>query len=337
MNPIVRKMEQRDITETVRLFSAVIDELHSGDNIKTRQAYKQRYTPARLTELLKHKERVYWVIDLDGKIVGFLLGMKTNGVGYIHWFGMDRKYRGKSLGKSMMNHALKDFEAKGCYKIDVFTYAEQVKLYNFFSSFDFKKVVDIEKNLFKIKLIYMTKKLADIPAEQMTKRIFIVGRAGQGVKLMGQVLANILAQLNKEVSLNVVYGSSVRAGLVRAELIYSELPVEVTFIEEADILVQLTKAKPLVVANECIVEADALCEEKLPCKKPCFLIPFEKVAAEKFGSSLFVNMLALGKLLELIGINIEKVNFAETDIPLKFLEKNVEAISYGYTYRDHVV
>jgi len=62
-------------------------------------------------------------------------------------------------------------------------------------------------------------------------------------------------------------------------------------------------------------------------------IPFEKLATEQFNSPIFVNMIALGRLLSKIGINIETVNFA-SEFPSQFLDENIKAIRYGYTYQD---
>jgi 2-oxoglutarate ferredoxin oxidoreductase subunit gamma len=48
---------------------------------------------------------------------------------------------------------------------------------------------------------------------------------------------------------------------------------------------------------------------------------------------VFVNMIALGRLLSIIGIKIEKVDF-ERELHSRFLEENTRAVKYGYTYKD---
>ena len=62
-------------------------------------------------------------------------------------------------------------------------------------------------------------------------------------------------------------------------------------------------------------------------------IPFAKISTEEFNSPVFVNMIALGRLLSIIGIKIETVDF-ETELHSRFLEENTRAIKYGYTYQD---
>ena len=80
--------------------------------------------------------------------------------------------------------------------------------------------------------------------------------------------------------------------------------------------------------------------KRLKCYEKCDLycpesdrIPFGKIATEYFSSPVFVNMIALGKLLQKIGINIETINF-NTVFPSQFFDENIRAISYGYTYQD---
>lgn len=186
-------------------------------------------------------------------------------------------------------------------------------------------------------VVFMVCKITKTSEEQRTKKIIMTGEAGQGIKLMAHALANILARLGKEVALNIVYDAAVRGGNIRAEMIYSDDPIDVPFFEEADIGLQLSKTpNPSVLAKHVLIEASACDTECKKCDIGCPVsdrIPFEKLATEQFGSPVFVNMIALGRLLNKIGINIETVNFA-TEFPMQFLDENTKAIRYGYTYQD---
>jgi Pyruvate/2-oxoacid:ferredoxin oxidoreductase gamma subunit len=59
------------------------------------------------------------------------------------------------------------------------------------------------------------------------------------------------------------------------------------------------------------------------------------VAVSLFGSKIFINMIALGRILRHIGINILLLDIREL-LPAKSAEKNLEAIKYGFNYRDNV-
>jgi len=63
------------------------------------------------------------------------------------------------------------------------------------------------------------------------------------------------------------------------------------------------------------------------------LFGFENVAVSKFGNKIFINMIALGRILRYIGVNIMLINIKEL-LPKKSVEKNLEAIKYGFNYRD---
>jgi Pyruvate/2-oxoacid:ferredoxin oxidoreductase gamma subunit len=128
--------------------------------------------------------------------------------------------------------------------------------------------------------------------------------------------------------MNVLYDATVRGGEITAELIFSDEKIESPFFEKADLCVELARtSKRTFAAERHIREAgimEGVAEER---------IPFAKEAVEKFGSPLFINMIALGRLLRDIGIPIDKVDFRAT-LPARFLDENVKAIKYGYTYQD---
>jgi len=164
------------------------------------------------------------------------------------------------------------------------------------------------------------------------------GSAGQGIKLMGHALAAILASLGKHVALNVTYPTSVRAGMVRADLIYSDERVDMPFIEEADLLLRLAPMKKtdLVKAKKVIRDrevAQIFSDEYHREEGDVEEISFRMAALKEFGNPLFINMVALGKLLRHLGIAIEKVDW-KLALPAKYLEKNILAIRYGYEFEE---
>lgn len=160
----------------------------------------------------------------------------------------------------------------------------------------------------------------------MIKKIIIGGEGGQGIRLAGTVLASILAKIGYEVSLTFEYDADVRGGKTVSLLTYSDKKIENPIVEDPDILLQLSKIDGKYKAKKTVCEK-GLCQDEE--------IPFSEIAKEKFGSPLVVNMIAIGRLLKLIGIDINKINFEE-ELPKKFIEKNIEAIKYGYAYKDEL-
>lgn len=173
----------------------------------------------------------------------------------------------------------------------------------------------------------------------MNKKIKLVGTGGQGIKLLGHVLGNILAEIDYNVSLNFEFDTSVRGGSISADLIYSDEPIEDPVIDNADILLQLGGKRSETIkikSKERIVEKNICNQECTKCDLECEngkQIPFYDVANKKFGSKIYMNMLAIGIILKHIGVDISKVDLKK-GLPERFIEQNIEAIQYGYTYND---
>lgn len=286
---------------------------------------------------LNNKGCVYLTGKEDGRVIAFVFAWITDGVGYIHWLGVAPGYRNKGYGDAILQETLKLFTEKGCYEARLFTYRSGKAVNCLFKKHGFQEIACVDNYFFGVNIILMAKKFTGIPEEYRLKTIVLSGEGGQGIKLIAHILANILAVLGKEVSLNLVYDAAVRGGNIRAEIVYSDEPVEVPFFEEADLGLLLSKTPdPAIRAKQVLIESSACDSECKKCELRCPVsdrIPFEKLATEQFNSPVFVNMIALGRILSKIGINIEIVNFA-SGFPSKFIEENIRAVRYGYTYRD---
>jgi len=336
MKGTIEYMLPKDTKAVMRLFREVAEEMQSKAS-KRNLPTAPPYSEAELRRRAKNKGSVFLVVRLGAEVVGFLLGRVSDHTGSVHWIGIDKRYRNRQYGQGLILRALTEFQNRDCYEAKVFTYPEFDASYKLFEKCGFKKSAHIEKEFFGADLAMMTRKLRRAPAGATTKKIVLAGEAGQGVKIMSQVLARILAKLGKDVSLNVVYGAAVRGGEIEAELIYSDRRIDVPFIERADIRVQLAgTSNRRFKAKEVIIE-DSVCGGE--CKHCAFRcpashrVPFCQISTEAFGSPIFVNMIALGRLLRLIGIEIEKLYFRK-ELPALFLEENLSAIRYGYTFRD---
>ncbi len=171
----------------------------------------------------------------------------------------------------------------------------------------------------------------------MIKKIKLVGTGGQGIKLLGHVLGNILAELNYNVSLNFEFDTSVRGGSISADFIYSDEKIENPIIDEADILIQIggkQEEAMKIKAKEKILEKSLCNVDCTECSLSCegTQVPFFDVANKEFGSKIYMNMIALGVILKNIGIDPEKVDLRK-GLPERFIEQNIQAIKYGYSYK----
>ncbi len=331
----IKKLKEHEVKEAVELFKTIIDELHADSTNIERSHYKGTHPVKKVKEQLNDKDNVYLVGKLGEKIISFIFAWVSDGIGNIHWTGVNPQYRGKGYGAKLLEGTMKQFTRKSCHEVRLFVYPKSKDALKLFKRFGFEEKSFIDEQFFGISIILMVKKLASVPIKKIAKKIVIAGAAGQGIKLMAHTLGDILAKMGKEVSLNLIYGAAVRGGEITAELIYSDEKIDTPFFDKADLGVCLSKSKKLEInAKELIVEEDAFDSDLIypvPDK-----IPFAKIAIEEFQSPVFVNMIALGRLLSIIGIKIEKVDF-QSEFHSRFLEENTRAVKYGYTYRDSVL
>ncbi len=328
----IKKLEEHKVKEAVELFKTIVDELHADSTNIERSHYKATHPVKKVKEQLNDKDSVYLIGKLGKEIISFMFALVSDGIGNIHWLGVKEKYRRKGYAKMLTDKTIKQFIRKSCHEARVFAYPQAKSAYKLFKSFDFEEKSFIDEQFFGISIILMEKTLAPVPLKKIAKKIVLAGEAGQGIKLMAHTLGNILAKMGKEVSLNLVYDAAVRGGEITAELIYSDEKIETPFFDKADLGVCLSKSKKGTInAKELIVEKDAY-DSDLFYPIPD-VMPFAKIAMDEFHSPVFVNMIALGKLLSIIGIKIEKVDF-ELEFHSRFLEENTRAVKYGYTYRD---
>jgi Pyruvate/2-oxoacid:ferredoxin oxidoreductase gamma subunit len=152
------------------------------------------------------------------------------------------------------------------------------------------------------------------------KRIVFTGIGGQSVRSIAHILAIALKELGYEVALLYDYDSSIRNQRITAYLTYDRKPIENPMIDEADILVRLHARGDQLVAQRTICDTGLCTDEE---------IPFGMIGIETFGQAIFGNMIALGRLFRLIGIDISHVEL-EQMLPKTYAKENLKAIRLGY-------
>jgi len=328
----IKRLEEHEVKDTIKLFRSIIDELHADRSKVERSHYKATHPVNKVKKQLNDKDSVYLIGKLGDEIISFMFALVSDGIGNIHWSGVKAEHRKEGHAKLLLDKTIKVFIKQSCHEARVFIYPEAKGAQKLFQYFDFEEKSFIDEQFFGVGIILMEKTLAPVPLKKVAKKIVLTGEAGQGIKLMAHTLGNILAKMGKEVSLNIIYGAAVRGGEITAELIYSDEKIETPFFDKADIGVCLSKnKKEMINAKELIVEATAYDSDLLhPIPD---IMPFAKIAMDQFHSHVFVNMIALGRLLSIIGIKIEKVDF-ESEFQSRFLEENTRAVKFGYTYQD---
>lgn len=172
----------------------------------------------------------------------------------------------------------------------------------------------------------------------MIERIIIAGSGGQGVMLLGKVLAQTAMLEGKQVTWFPAYGPEVRGGTSHCMVTISDQGIGSPYITAADTLIILNhpslekfkgklKGKGLLILNSSLTKADAQAGIQV------LQFPFTDIAV-KLGNIKVANMVALGCFAAAKGIikakNILKV--FKTMAPagnLKILEVNQQALEAG--------
>ncbi len=155
-------------------------------------------------------------------------------------------------------------------------------------------------------------------------KIIISGEGGQGVRIISHTLAALLANMDYGVSLLSDYDAAVRGGMSVAYLIFDKEPIANPVIQEADILLKFSNKMEGLSAKKTVCESGLCTDEE---------IPFGKLGIEKFGKEIFGNMIALGRLMALVGVEVSEEELGKV-LPAKYREENISAIQFGYHLKE---
>ena len=157
------------------------------------------------------------------------------------------------------------------------------------------------------------------------KSIVIDGVGGQGVRVIGNTMASLLAVMGYEVTLLFDYDSSVRGGMSEAFLRYDHEPIDNFVVECADVVLRLADRGPVHLSTDYVIADLGLTKPGEKGEE----IPFLQLGVEKFGRDLFGNMIALGRLLCVCDVDFTEQHLREA-LPKKYIDDNIAAIKYGY-------
>lgn len=172
----------------------------------------------------------------------------------------------------------------------------------------------------------------------MTSRIIVAGSGGQGIMLLGKVLAEAAMRENKHVTWLPSYGPEVRGGTSHCMLVVSGEEVGSPYVEKADTLIIMNapslerfkgrlQNKGLLILNSSLVDSAALPAGHV------LKFPFTEIAI-KLGNIKVANMVALGCFLarkKIIGLKSVLKTFVDITPSSKkhLIEINKRALEEG--------
>jgi 2-oxoglutarate ferredoxin oxidoreductase subunit gamma len=173
----------------------------------------------------------------------------------------------------------------------------------------------------------------------MTEKIIIAGAGGQGIMLLGKIIAETAMRENKHVTWLPAYGAEVRGGTAHCMVIISDQEIGSPYIKKADTLIIMNqpsfeKFKGYLISDGFLIVNSSLAEESGYPKKSLLLKhPFTEIAIE-LGNIKVANMVALGlyiagkKIITLQTVLDVIEDFAPED-KKGLIEVNYQALSRG--------
>lgn len=133
------------------------------------------------------------------------------------------------------------------------------------------------------------------------------GTGGQGVILMGVILAMAATRDHRQVVQTQSYGPEARGGYSRSDVIVSDHPIDYPQTRGLDLLVVLSQAaaagysKLLRPDGVLIYDSEKVLD--LPrVTGPSYGIPFNRLAIEQIGRAQTTNVLTLGAVVGIAGV-----------------------------------
>ncbi|MEW6102006.1 MAG: 2-oxoacid:acceptor oxidoreductase family protein [Candidatus Omnitrophota bacterium] len=146
----------------------------------------------------------------------------------------------------------------------------------------------------------------------MTERVIIAGAGGQGIMLLGKILAEAAMHENKYVTWLPSYGAEVRGGTAHCMVVISDKEIGSPFVDLADSLIimnapSLEKFKKRIKKQGLLIINGSLAPRYSGAKLQIARHPFTDIAV-RLGNIRVANMVALGCLLANKGlVSLESV------------------------------
>ena len=171
-------------------------------------------------------------------------------------------------------------------------------------------------------------------AAKARTEILISGFGGQGVIRMGQILGLAAIKQGHRVTMLKSHGTETRGGYVRAQLVISPEYVDSPVVENADVFVAFSAPAYKKFFDHCrgkiLYDPEMVEEVRAEAPERHVAVPATQLAKEKFNNVLFANMIMLGALTRLSGLDYEAMKTAMLEVIPRFHEQNLAALDAGY-------
>ncbi len=151
---------------------------------------------------------------------------------------------------------------------------------------------------------------------------------------MGQIIGLCAIHQGQKVTMLKSHGTETRGGYVRTQIVISPDYVDSPVVERADVFVAFsapayTKFYDLVV-GKILYDPELVVEVRKDSPERHLSVPATALSKERFENALFANMIMLGALTRVAGMEIEAMRTALPEVIPRFHEENLQALALGY-------
>jgi len=140
---LIRKMRKDDADDVSRIDAAI-----------TKAPSRLNFKPI-VAEATKRNSNASLVAEIRGRVVGFMISIITAGIfgtdkiAWISMFGVDPKYMGQEIGKSLAKGIFEYYREKGVKKIYTSVRWDSTDLLSFFKTLGFERsnFINLRKDL----------------------------------------------------------------------------------------------------------------------------------------------------------------------------------------------
>jgi len=176
----------------------------------------------------------------------------------------------------------------------------------------------------------------------MIERIIIAGSGGQGIMLLGKVIAEAAMRCGRQVTWFPAYGAEVRGGTAYCMVTISDKQIGSPYIDKADTLIimngpSLEKFRQRIKNKGSLIVNSSLAAVAGKEKRPSLKHPFTDIAI-RLGNIKVANMVALGCYLaakNIISVDDVMAVFKDMakSVPADMLKINQRALREGVGLR----
>ena len=162
MKVIVREMSLEDLDASSELsIKARVSFWEKYDYIVYPREYLEDelklYDPIVLKRFVEDEDKYGFVAEVDGRIIGIIIGKITYGIFDISWIAVEPEWQGRSIGRRLLEAAIQYSRRRGCHKMIAYTLPIAISTIGFYLKMGFVPECYMRKHWRKLDFIMMSK------------------------------------------------------------------------------------------------------------------------------------------------------------------------------------